>query len=470
MMDSKTERGGDVLRVKGFDFVERKDRGRDGMRSWRCREYPKNKCPATVKTMNGIVQEGKGNDRHCHGGDPLLTAAREIQSKMRLKASECMESTSSIVAEHLDGVSADIQFRLPKRPSMFDNVRAKRRAVNPVEPNPQNLGFEMPDSFSNIILYDSGPDDPSRIIIMGKQELMNSLEQADLWMGDGTFDVCPQVFYQLYTVHCKIGNSYPPCVYFLLPSKSQAIYIRALEQLKILIPQASPDTILVDFEMAPRNAFHQVFVGVNIKGCLFHHGQSINKKVGEIGLKCEYESNIDFHMAVKSLLALAFVPEDDVLERFQELVEKFEQLVAQYPELARVNELYTYFEVNYIRGSERPQGRGRAPARYPITMWNHYDDPANNVPRTTNAVEGYHNGLNSLFLAKHPSVWTLLRGLHKDMALHLKTWVDDQAVNNPAPRLKYALISVRLATKIASYDEAQDKLAYLRAVAHIFSS
>ncbi len=74
---------------------------------------------------------------------------------MRVKASECKESTSSIVAEHLDGVSADIQFRLPYQPSMFDNVRANRRAVNPVEHYPQNLGFEMADSFSNMILLDS---------------------------------------------------------------------------------------------------------------------------------------------------------------------------------------------------------------------------------------------------------------------------------------------------------------------------
>ncbi len=61
--------------------------------------------------------------------------------------------------------------------------------------------------------------------------------------------------------------------------------------------------------------------------------------------------------------------------------------MAQYPELARVNELYTYFEVNYIRGSELPQGRGRALARYPIAMWYNNDDPTYNVPRTTNSVK-----------------------------------------------------------------------------------
>ena len=130
-----------------------------------------------------------------------------------------------------------------------------------------------------------------------------------------------------------------------------------------LIPQSSPDNILVDFETAPINAFGQVFDGSIIKGCLFHQGQSLNRKVAEIGLKKDYETNMDFNMLVKSLLALSFVPEADVLIRFQELVEKFEALVTDYPELERVNELCSYVEINYIRGIERPQGRGRAPAK-----------------------------------------------------------------------------------------------------------
>ena len=115
-------------------------------------------------------------------------------------------------------------------------------------------------------------------------------------------------------------------------------------------------------------------------------------------------------------------------------------------------------------------GRGRAPPKYSIALWNHFSDPENNIPRTTNAVEGYHNGLNSLFLAKHPTVWKLLDGLKLDAALHLKTLADARVANNPAPRHKYARINERLALKISSYPQAQDKLAYLRAVAHIFSS
>ena len=61
--------------------------------------------------------------------------------------------------------------------------------------------------------------------------------------------------------------------------------------------------------------------------------------MAELGLKTQYQTNVEFNMAVKSLLALAFVPENDVLVLFQELGEKFQTLIDANPELERANEL-----------------------------------------------------------------------------------------------------------------------------------
>lgn len=465
-----TERGGEIFVVDGMEFTERKDRrGRDGSRSWRCRDYKKYRCPASIKTLGGQVLDGKGCKDHSHNGDPILPQVRAVQSELRTRAAGTMDSTRMVLTSGLLGLSSDVLQRLPKRSSMEDNVRSKRRAKNPIDPNPQGLDFEIPEQFRAIVLYDSGSEDPSRFLILGEQDLMNKLENSDLWLGDGTFDVCPAVFYQLYTVHCQVGNSFPPCVYILMPNKSQDSYVRALTKLKEIIPAASPDRVLVDFETAPINAFGQVFDTAVIKGCLFHQGQNLNKKVAELGLKIPYQTNVEFNMAVKSLLALAFVPENDVLVLFQELGEKFQTLIDENPELERANELLTYVDLYYIRGRERP-GRGRAPPKYPIDMWNHFTDPGSDIPRTTNAVEGYHNGLNSLFLSKHPTLWKLLSGLQLDMALHLKTLADADVENNPARRHKYKILTERLAAKVATYATSPDKLAYLRAVANLFSS
>ena len=463
-MANLTERGNKVKRFGGFEYVLRKDRmGKNGELTWRCREHVKFKCSASIRILKGLVLDGQGNPNHSHPGDPLTGEVRQVQSQIRSAATAGQDSTRSILAGNLTGLPQDVLQRLPKRSTLEDSVKAKRRATNPVEPNPQTLNFAMPARFTDIVLHDSGSQDPSRILILGDMNLLNVLENAEVWLGDGTFAVVPTIYFQLYTIHAKVGNKYPHCVYFLLPNKTQATYVQMLEALAHMIPDANPQTILTDFENAAQNAFRQVHPNADIKGCLFHLGQSVQRKVAELGLKVDYESNVNFNMSVKSLVALSFVPEEDILDIFNNLADSF-------PPLDRVDELLAYFELTYIQGRDRGQGRERGPPRYPPSVWNHFSAPRNNIPRTTNAVEGYHNGLNSLFLSQHPSVWKLMDGLNKDISLHLKTLADNEVANNPPPRNKYIVLSERLATRVDCYAGANDKLQYLRSVAHIFSS
>ena len=458
-----TERGCEVLEAGGFHYVMRKDRpGMNGERTWRCRMQRKYRCSASIKTKDGIIQ-GDGLPTHSHIGDPVKNNVLRVQSLIRSKASTSLETTRTVVAESLVGLNQDVLQRLPKRSTLDDNIRSKRRAENPVEPNPQDLRFEIPERFHNVLLHDTGAEDPARILTLGSRELLQVLDGENVWLGDGTFAVVPTIFYQLYTIHAKVGNNYPPIVYFLLPNKEQNTYVRMLDVLKTLLPDTFPEIMLLDFENAAQNAFRLAYPNALVKGCLFHLSQSVVRKVGELGLKVQFESNPDFNMAVKSLLALSFVPVDDVLLQFHELADSF-------PDLERADELIAYFEVTYIQGRDRGNGRERNPPRYPTQVWNHFEDPANNVPRTTNAVEGYHNGLNSLFLSKHPSMWKLLDGLNKDIALQHKVYADNLAVNNPPARQKYRVLAQRLAAKVGTYANSPNKLVYLRAVANIFSS
>lgn len=297
-----------MKRVGGFEYVLRKDRmGKNGELTWRCRENVKFKCPASIRTVNGIVLDGQGNLNHSHPGDPLTGVVRQVQSDIRSAAAAGQDSTRSILAENMTGLSQDVLQRLPKRSTLEDNVRAKRRATNPVEPNPQSLNFAIPARFTDIILHDSGSQDPGRILILGDMNLLYVLENAEVWLGDGTFAVVPSIYFQLYTIHAKVGSKYPPCVYFLLPNKTQATYLQMLEALANIIPDANPQTILTDFENAAQNAFRQVHPNADIKGCLFHLGQSVQRKVAELGLKVDYERNVKFNMCVKSLVALSLL-------------------------------------------------------------------------------------------------------------------------------------------------------------------
>jgi len=85
------------------------------------------------------------------------------------------------------------------------------------------------------------------------------------------------------------------------------------------------------------------------------------------------------------------------------------------PEHEKMPELVSYFEHTYIRG-RRLRGRGPhyGPAIFPIPLWNQYAAAGDGIARTTNIVEGWHYGMQSLFMCNHPNLWLLLEGLQKD--------------------------------------------------------
>ena len=84
-------------------------------------------------------------------------------------------------------------------------------------------------------------------------------------------------------------------------------------------------------------------------GCYFHFGQNVWRQLQGVGKTSEYINNEQFAMKVKSLMALAFIPETDVTNVFDKLIND--------PDFQEIDFLTDYFEDNYI-GRQR---RGRLP-------------------------------------------------------------------------------------------------------------
>jgi hypothetical protein len=148
-------------------------------------------------------------------------------------------------------------------------------------------------------------------------------------------------------------------------------------QLSILIPQAAPERIILDFESAARTAFSQAYPNAAALGCYLHLCQSVLRKSQEIGMKMDYETNDDLRVAVRSLSSLAMIPADDVAEAFDLLADAM-------PHHEKAAELLSYFEHTYIRGRRRA-GRGvnYGPAIFPIATWNHYETVLEGISRTS---------------------------------------------------------------------------------------
>ena len=148
------------------------------------------------------------------------------------------------------------------------------------------------------------------------------LSKAKRWHSDGTFETTPAFFYQFYILY---GWYMFPCAFILLTGKNQEIYKLAIQELinNSLANRFSlrPEEILTDFERAIINVYDYFFPHARIYGCWFHFGQCLYMKLCEIGLKNQYSTDSQLKIWFKSIIALALVPLDKVLEGFEYLID-----------------------------------------------------------------------------------------------------------------------------------------------------
>ena len=120
----------------------------------------------------------------------------------------------------------------------------------------------------------------AKIIIFSTAAYLKHLSQSEKVYVDGTFQTCPKLFYQIFTLHSmKYGKQFP-FAYCLHPGKSRGIYLRAFKLVKqksrTLGCIMSPAEILTDFELAIIQAIELTFPSSQVNGCFFHFTQAKN--------------------------------------------------------------------------------------------------------------------------------------------------------------------------------------------------
>ena len=268
-------------------------------------------------------------------------------------------------------------------------ARKQREEVLPV--SPANRSFKIPELFKNFTRFDSGQNNHERIILFGEPEMLRVLETSNFWLADGTFKVTPKMFYQLYSIYVSLSGIAPACIYAFLPNKTEKTYHRFLEALKILAPDRRPEKILLDYEQAAIQAIHKNFPESKLSGCFFNLSQSFMRIIVELGLKKDNETNHEFASAFKMLPALAFEKEE-IGNSYDKIVEEIQivcdRTIKEAEKFAKVDEICLYFGSNYIK-SLVPNRE----ALFPPSLWNQRDAASSGLARTTNAVEGWHYGI-----------------------------------------------------------------------------
>ncbi|XP_066935077.1 uncharacterized protein [Clytia hemisphaerica] len=178
-------------------------------------------------------------------------------------------------------------------------------------------------------------------------EALARLNTSDHWFGDGTFKVCPEIFFQLYSIHALSNGRVIPCVFALLPNKTGITYKRLFNELSNHINN-DPTSMMFDFEIGAINAASNLFPGLDVNGCFFHLCVNIRKKVQAVGLQTRYNNEPFLALHIKMIMALAFVPPANVIVTFGNLCNKIRQHFQN-----DLDEVLEYFEETYIGHSRR---------------------------------------------------------------------------------------------------------------------
>jgi hypothetical protein len=111
-----------------------------------------------------------------------------------------------------------------------------------------------------------------------------------------------------------IDHHFIPCVFALLPCKTEYVYTRLFAAVQNILSQNGniwmPERIMMDFEAAAILAVRRIFTTTLISGCNFHYGQAIHRymRTNLPNIPHQFTNNEEMKMAIKSLHALSFVP------------------------------------------------------------------------------------------------------------------------------------------------------------------
>jgi len=187
-------------------------------------------------------------------------------------------------------------------------------------------------------------------------------------------------FTQLWSIHAFVRADEQikqlPLAFVLMSGKRRIDYRYVLRALKGELERQSPSDgrppwevreIVADFEMAQWQAFKDEFAGIIVRGCGFHWGQAVWRKMQALGLQHAYNNDTAMHHYCRQLLALPILP--------WEIIESTMDELASEATTDSQRQLCHYIRQTWIQSS----------------VWT----PANwstfyRMVRTNNDVEGWH--------------------------------------------------------------------------------
>lgn len=283
-----SQRGGDLLLLKGYRYSKRRINNNDHI-VWRCTK--RKICNASLVTNNGLVV--KQEDHKCQPNEGENEVKKRV-NKCIQKAKNEITPIPTIYAETVEeynDTGFDIISKMPSYEVLKKTLYRHRHSAlkAKVTKFTKAKNVKIPGIFEKFLLADYCEKN-NRILVFASPKARLVLKTAKHVFCDGTFKCCSPPFNQLYTIHADIGstnetNNIVPAAYALLDNKKQETYEILLQLIKSQISGFSPEIFTTDYEASAMLAISAVFPGSKINGCLFHFARALWRKTERTGMK-----------------------------------------------------------------------------------------------------------------------------------------------------------------------------------------
>ena len=301
--------------------------GSDGALYLRCRHH--HHCRGTAKLLSdaSVVEEIRPHS--CETTDDQ-TAYLPYLERMRELAATTQQDPKEIYNDVIGTAPLHVQANClwPRCRPMLNAARRRIYDNNPINAGQAESILSGVTPFSSYYKGSVTFEDQLGLMFASTTLLALLSGITDVFV-DATFRVVPSCFPngQLLNILVDyIGTVIPVC-HVLMTGRKEGLYTAAFEKLKGLVPDFNPTHGMADFEQAIKNSLEAVFENIDVRGCRFHFGQSIIKKLKSVGLQSDYLNTPAIKKWGKKYVALSCLPATLITGE----VEKLQRETAAYP-------------------------------------------------------------------------------------------------------------------------------------------
>lgn len=387
----KSKRGAEKVSSDGFCYTLRRTNLECDI--WRCEIRS---CYGAAVTKNDELIVTKN---HNHPPDEINSSNKKLLSDIKSRALETSETPKQILNHFLPNATEFEIINLPKVKNLVDGITKHRNKNN--FKNIDNLNSNdsiVPSIFlkslnnEKWLQFEGSSEANEKILIFTTYSNLIHLENSPFWVMDGTFYSCPNEFAQLYTIQGFVRGCFYPLVYCFMEKMTSTSYYTFLNFINIKIKK-QPQLIIIDFENASLLTIKNMFKNTRITSCFFHFSQSLWRRIQTFKLASKYKNDNKTNLYIKMIVALAFVPDEKIVNEFEKLVDYFLNIGVD----EEIVNLLMWFQDNYIKNSVYLVGNDEEKNYY---SWNVHFNILKKWPKTSNSLEGWHRSLNSIVSKK----------------------------------------------------------------------